>query len=180
MKFFLYSSMVDPAKMEVPLDWYGNIHLTSDKKIIALDESIADRPYNISKITNMGLKDIYILQNSFLEVIKNADKFGLIPNNITFDVEVEEECFDEVKHLFRNGEFVNAADLILQLMNEYECEIKSASFFDTSVDEMVEVSNTGVIYVLGNFNVNKWFEKAYYFYALSDYRLPDDAGGLFQ
>lgn len=180
MKFFLYSSMVEPAKMEVPTEWYGNIHLTSDKKIVALEESIADRSYNLSQISNMGLKDIFILQDSFIDVIKSSNKFGLIPNKITFDMEIEEDYLDEIKELFSCGEFEIAAMRIIQLMNEFECEIKTTSFFDTSVGEMIEISKTGEIYFLGNFNVDEWFEKAYYFYILSDYRLPDKAGGLLQ
>ncbi|MGG1662865.1 hypothetical protein [Brevibacillus sp. NRS-1366] len=180
MKFFLYSSMVEKAMINMPSEWYGSIHLTSDKKIVALDESIADRSYNINQITSLGLKDIFILQDSFLEVIKDASKFRLVPKSIAFDVDIEEEDLDELKSLFSCGEFLKAAKRIALLMDEYECEIRSLTFFDKNVAELVEISKNGVIYILGDFNVNEWFEKAYYFYVLSDYRLPDEAGGLLQ
>lgn len=181
MKLFLYSSILESPRLKsVPTDWLARIHLAGDKRIVAIDESIASRNYNAKAISQAGLKDVYILQDSFLSFLSNAHRFDVTLMNVCFDTDVDEDVLSLINNLFREGDLHNALKTIKHAMNEFDCDIKSITFFDKRINEIVEVTNSGVVSVFGNKDVTEWFKTAYYFYVLSDYSLPKEARGLLQ
>ncbi|TPG82486.1 hypothetical protein EEL32_19310 [Brevibacillus laterosporus] len=183
MKLFLYGTIMDALKLQaVPRDWFNHVYITNDKKIAAVEEFIAEKQFNTSTISQLGFKDLNILQNSFLEFLKKIDKFNLTLKGIKFDREIEEYVIDEIKDFFYEKQIIEAVKRLCEVIIESECEIKSITFIDNEINELIEVSNRGVVQVANDthLSLDEWFKKAYYLYILSDNALPEEARRFLQ
>ncbi|GIO03364.1 hypothetical protein J5TS2_40320 [Brevibacillus halotolerans] len=182
MKLFLYGTM-DALKLQaVPHDWFNHVYVTNDNKIAAIEEFIAEKQFNTNTISKLGFKDLNILQNSFLEFLKKIDKFNLTLKGIKFDREIEECVIDEIKDFFYEKQIIKAVKRLCEVIIESECEIKSITFIDNEINELIEVSNRGVVQVTNDthLSLDEWFKKAYYLYILSDNALPEEARRFLQ
>lgn len=126
---------------------YNNILCFNNEKIIAVDEFEYNREQRYNLQEQFGIRPYYISQRIFHEILieacmKNADIF--LRNIIFKDKAISEELeYEDLEDLISTGRYKSAYKTILDILEEYDTEIKNININYRGYD--FKITNKGVI-----------------------------------